>query len=158
MEEFEGRDVASTPFGFPGSLGGGIRNTGRNLTLTRVAMANNRAVGTGPELAAGGAVANVAGGRLSVSRSTFTGNAATAPTTAASGGAVMTDGGSATTVDRGTFADNQALGGDVAGGAIGSGGGALTSYGGSTLAVTSSGFDGNVVRDVAAVGNTVSGG
>ena len=42
--------------GGPVALGGGVLNNGANLTLDRVTMTNNQSVGTGANLAAGGAV------------------------------------------------------------------------------------------------------
>src|SRR5262249_42066774 len=102
-------DTLSSPLGFPVTLGGGILNRGGNLTLDRVTMTGNRAVGTRPELASGGAVANVLGGRLEVTRATFSNNVATAPG-ASDGGAIDTDQGSTAVIDHSTFLNNQAFG------------------------------------------------
>jgi hypothetical protein len=153
-------DTLPSPLGFPLTLGGGILNNGGNLTLDRVTMTNNQAVGAGTEAAEGGAVASVLGAHLSVTQSTFIGNVATAPVSG-NGGAIDNDGGSSAVIDHSAFTGNRAIGGVATtplGTPLGTGGGALTAYGGSTLIVTASTFDNNVTQDQAADGGGVSGG
>jgi uncharacterized protein (TIGR03118 family) len=106
-------------------------------------------------LAAGGAVANVGGGTLEVTQSTFTGNEAVA-TREVAGGAIANDAGSSLTVAHSTFIDNQAIGADAGDGDGGRsfGGGAISNRGGSQAAVSHSTFTGNVARG----GNGANGG
>src|SRR5262249_30702108 len=66
-------------------------------------------------LAAGGAVANVSGGILEVTDSTFTGNESFA-TREAAGGGIANDAGSSLTVEHSTFIGNQAIGADASAG------------------------------------------
>ena len=56
------------------ALGGGILNTGASLTLDDVIMVGNRASGIEGANAGGGGVANVLGGTLVVTQSSFQGN------------------------------------------------------------------------------------
>src|SRR5436309_361189 len=88
--------------------------TPRLTALEEPGATDDQAVGPGAVVAAGGAVANGLGGRLTVSESTFRNNVATSPAAAASGGAITNDGGSSAAVDHSTFSGNQAQGGDVA--------------------------------------------
>src|SRR5262249_48600649 len=134
--------------------GGGILNNAASLVLNRVTMTGNQAQGAGTEIAGGGAVANVMGGRLSVRGSSFSGNVASA-TPGAAGRALLSGAGARATIDASTFSANTEIGGMPV---LNSGGGALANYGGSTMTVTSSSFDANVAKDTAADGNTVAGG
>jgi hypothetical protein len=150
-------DTLQSPLGFPVTLGGGILNNAANLTLDRVTMMSNQAVGTGAEVAAGGAVANVFGAHLTVTRSAFMGNIASAAV-ASSGGAITNDGGSSALVDHSTFAGNQALVGTFGSTTADIGGGALADYGGSTMAVISCTLENNLTRDTLPAGNSHQGG
>src|SRR5262249_11777898 len=87
-------------------------------------------------LAAGGAVANVSGGTLEVTDSTFTGNVSLA-TREAAGGGIANDAGSSLTVAHTTFLGNQAIGADASAGDGGRafGGGAISNRGGSQATV-----------------------
>ncbi len=104
------------------------------------------AIDPSPGLAAGGAVANVAGGTLEVTHSTFTGNE-TIATREAAGGAIANDASSSLTVDYSTFTGNLAAGVD---GSAGNGGaafaGAIANRGGSQATVSHSNFVGNLAR------------
>src|SRR5205823_287413 len=124
------------------------------LTLDHVTMTGNQAIGAGTELAAGGAVANVLGARLTVGSSEFSNNLASA-TAGAAGGAIANDAGSRADIDGSAVTGNTEVGGMAV---FNSGGGALAAYGGSNLTVTSSTFDGNVAQDTAADGNGTAGG
>ena len=62
-----------------------------------------------------GAIANVAGGTLEVTHSTFTGNESVG-TREAAGGAIANDAGSSLTVAHSTFTANQAIGADASAG------------------------------------------
>jgi hypothetical protein len=122
----------------PVTLGGGILNTGSQLSLTEVVMRNNQVVGTGAELSVGGAIANVNGARLTVTDSIFIGNAAKGASFASSG-AIVNDAGSSCVIDQSKFTGNQVLG-------SGSSGGALGNYAGSDMKVSSTVFSNNLAR------------
>src|SRR5690606_11700591 len=81
----------------PVTLGGGILNHGSHVILSRVTLANNLAVGVN---AAGGAIANVFGGTLEVTHSTFADNESVGAREAAGGG-IANDTGSSLTVAHG---------------------------------------------------------
>jgi uncharacterized protein (TIGR03118 family) len=105
-------------------------------------------------IAAGGALANVSGGTLTVTHSTFTNNRATG-TVLASGGAIANDAGSYFTIAHSTFTGNQAIGVD---GSTGDGGGAFggafSNRGGSQATVSHSTFADNLAHG----GNGANGG
>src|SRR5205823_13661514 len=105
-----------------------------HVLLSDVTLRYDQAVGT---IAAGGGIANVFGASLVVSHSTFTDNRATGAT-AGDAGAVLNDGGSALVVDHSTFTRNQATTSLGAGAGIQgiSGGGAISSVGGSQATVS----------------------
>ena len=92
------------------ALGGGILNTGASLTLDDVIMVGNRASGIEGANAGGGGVANVLGGTLIVTQSSFQGNEVVAGAVASYGGAIFNDAGSTLTVERCSFIGNQATG------------------------------------------------
>jgi hypothetical protein len=148
-------DTLESPLGFPVTLGGGILSNGSNLTLDRVVMTGNQAVGTGAEVAAGGAVANIFGGSLTVTRSTFSGNSVSSPI-GSGGGAITSDGGSSATIDHSTFTGNQSF---SAGNSpvYGASAGAVTDYGGSTMTVTSSTFDRNLAQGTLGIAGSSGG-
>jgi uncharacterized protein (TIGR03118 family) len=113
------------------------------------------AIDPGLAIAAGGAVANVSGGTLEVTHSTFTGNEAVA-TRQVAGGGIANDAGSSLTVAHSTFIDNQAIGADASAGNGGRaiGGGAISNRDGSLATVSHSTFAGNLAHG----GNGGSGG
>jgi uncharacterized protein (TIGR03118 family) len=98
-------------------------------------------------VAAGGAVANVFGGTVEVTHSTFTGNESLA-TREVAGGGIANDAGSSLTVAHSTFIGNQAIGADASAGDGGRvfGGGAISNRGGSQATVSHSTFAGNLAR------------
>jgi hypothetical protein len=129
-------DAAPSVFGDV-EMGGGILNRGR-LTVDKVNMTGNQVVGTGPgEQSAGGAIANVFGGSLTVTRSTFTANIARGNLNTGSG-AILNDVGSNAVIEHSTFTGNLALGG-----LFGSFGGALGNYDNSDMQVSFSEFTNN---------------
>src|SRR5262245_37818493 len=142
-----GRATGTTvegPFG-PVTVGGGLLNTGARVTLSRVTMDNNQAVGP---IAQGGAIASFSGATLVVTDSTFTENRA-AGASFGSAGAIVSDGGSVLVLDHCTFTGNQAttsLGagaGFLQGNAVD---GAVKSAGGSQATVVHSTCEGNLAR------------
>lgn len=125
--------------------GGGILNTGGTLTLDRVVLSNNQAVGVGAPAGrgSGGAVANRQGAALVVSDSLFTQNLAlggNAGNGFGVGGAISNALASNLTVTRSSFLGNEARGGT--GGRSGFGGG-IDNNMGSTALVRQSTFAGN---------------
>src|SRR5262249_25422599 len=105
-------------------------------------------------IAAGGAVANVSGGTLEVTHSTFTGNQSVG-TRGAAGGGIANDAGSSLTVAHSTFSGNQASGVDAsAGDGGGAFAGAISNRGGSQATVSHSTFAGNLAQG----GNGANGG
>jgi uncharacterized protein (TIGR03118 family) len=112
------------------------------------------AIDPGLATAAGGAVANVSGGTLEVTHSTFTGNESVG-TREAAGGGIANDAGSSLTVADSTFTGNQAIGADgSAGNGGGAFGGAISNRGGSQAAVSHGTFAGNLAQG----GNGANGG
>ena len=137
--------AAVGPYG-PVALGGGILNTGAHVSLSRVTMADNHAVGTVaamPGIASGGAAANIAGGTLDVSHSTFADNQAEGNIRGA-GGAILNDN-SSLVLDHSTFSGNQAI--TIFGSAPGIQGNALSgavyNAGGSSAIVSHNTFEHN---------------
>jgi hypothetical protein len=154
--------VFDSPQG-PVTAGGGILNLGGQLTLAHVALNNNWADGQAPGfLALGGGVANLFGGSLAVTFSSFTGNRAVGDYHGA-GGAISNDAGSTLTVESSTFAANQAAAvvtGPTSGRLQGIGwGGAIVTNGGSQATVADSHFTENLARGAnARNGNLFRGG
>src|SRR4029078_10587001 len=105
--------------------GGGIWNAGGNLSITRVIVSENQALGAPGHLAQGGGVFNQGGG-LTVDHCTFSGNVAVgglrlgAPVTQGRGGGIDSDQAPPTTVSHSTSSDNRAIGGAAAPGVVGS--------------------------------------
>lgn len=151
--------------------GGGIRNVGSTLTLANDVLSNNVARG-GAESARGGAIADLHGGALMVTDSTFVGNRADGSehSRKTEGGAIFTSGAPfyapVVTLVRCAFIANQAIGGNglvvspqaagtpevglANGGAIHSG----AEDGASTLTVEDSTFVGN--QAIAGSGGSVA--
>jgi hypothetical protein len=141
----------------PVTVGGGILNDAARLTLSQMTFCGNRA--DGPDLphdnsdGAGGAIANVHGGQLTVSRSTFIGNIASA-LDGSGGGAIISDGGKSVlgpdaenytstkaVIDHCAFQGNQAIRSLWY-----SGGGALYDGTADEMVVSDCTFDGNVAQ------------
>lgn len=128
--------------------GGGILNTGSNLTLDRVVLTGNHAVAaTGNANGRGGAVANLSSATLTVTDCQFIENQARGGGPPGTGGplfvrcgAGILNANSFLTVSRSTFIGNLAIGGS--GGVRGQGGG-INSIQGSTATVTDCTFVGN---------------
>jgi hypothetical protein len=97
--------------------GGGILNTASTLTLDRVVLTDNLAVGTSAGNGRGGAVANVSGAALVVTDCLFIQNQALGGGQGFGGGIVNVA--SRLMVTRSTFVGNQALGGPGGGAARG---------------------------------------
>ena len=138
----------------PVTLGGALLNTGARVVLFHVTMDNNQAVGA---IAQGGAIANVFGGTLEVTDSTFTENRA-AGTMFGSAGAILNEGGGSVLVlDHSTFTGNQATASLGAGPLINHGnavGGAVKNSAGGQATVLHTTFEGNLARG----GNGADGG
>jgi hypothetical protein len=117
----------------PVTLGGGILNEGADLTLARVAVNNNQAVGA--NIGGGGGVANVFGASLTIEQSAFADNVAAGTSVDSPGGGIFSDAASALTVRQSTFTGNRALDG-----------GAISVWGGSSAAVSDSLFTDNLAR------------
>lgn len=92
-------------------------------------------------IAAGGAIANVAGGSLEVTSSKFSGNES-AGTREAAGGAIVNDGGSSLAIAKSTFSGNQSVGG-AGGTALG---GAVANSIGSTVTISGSALSHNLAQ------------
>jgi hypothetical protein len=131
--------------------GGGILNAGGDLTLSRVVLSNNQALGASGRLANGGGVFNQ-GGTLTVDHSTFSdnhvrGGDGVLGSSGFGGGisGVGTDAAHAavTTISYSTFTGNEALGGAGGGAAYG---GAIADRLFSHLYVTHSIFTGNLAQ------------
>src|SRR5262249_24753043 len=99
----KGDTVPDGAFG-PVTLGGGSLNQGGHLSLTQVVMKNNQVVGSGAELSAGGALANVFAATLTATQCTFLGNSAQGASTTG-GGAILNDVGSTAVIDHCAFKD-----------------------------------------------------
>jgi hypothetical protein len=129
------------------ALGGGIRNDGGHLSAVQVMFSDNHANGNGTSsaIAGGGAIANVYGGTLTITASTFTGNQSMSPTRSA-GGAILNDAGSSVTIVDSTFTGNVTTGRRDPGGFLGAAGGAVANLGTSTAMVSDSTFTGNRAR------------
>src|SRR5262245_6237233 len=138
----------------PITLGGALLNTGARVVLSHVTMANNQAVGA---IAEGGAIANVFGGSLVVTESSFTANRA-AGTMFGSAGAILNEGGGAVLVlDQSTFTGNQATTSLGAGAVINQGNavaGAVKNAAGGQATALHTTFEGNLARG----GNAADGG
>jgi hypothetical protein len=125
----DGMATGNTVVGPSGAvtMGGGILNSGGNLTVSQVTLSNNRVVGFN---GAGGAIASVLGATLSVEHGTFTGNRATGSNFGfggGTGGGIFSDAGSTLIVAHSTFTGNQGIGSDGSAGRGGVGrGGAIT--------------------------------
>jgi uncharacterized protein (TIGR03118 family) len=105
-------------------------------------------------IAAGGAVANVSGGILDVTDSTFTSNASVG-TREAAGGGITNDAGSSLTVEHSTFIGNEATVVDaIFGNGGGTFGGAIANRGGSQATVLHDTFASNLAQG----GNGANGG
>jgi hypothetical protein len=117
----------------PATLGGGILNDQAHLTLSRVTLTNNQAVGE--LVGGGGGVANIFGATLTVESSTFADNRAAGASNNSPGGGILSDGSSALTVRHSAFTGNQAIDG-----------GAIAVYGGSGATVSYSTFADNRAR------------
>jgi hypothetical protein len=135
--------------GAPGD-GGGILNTGSTLSLDRVVLSNNQAVGVPGGQARGGAIANLAGARLTVTDCGFTQNQAVGGTGGGGLGGAIENNASRLIVSRCWFLDNQARGRDEGrnglGGAIDNGMAAAATVSQSTfLGNRAVGGDGGVV-------------
>jgi hypothetical protein len=126
------------------ALGGGILNTGGQLSLSHVTVRNNLVLGQGNlvAIAGGGGIANVYGATLTVAACTFTGNQSFAPREAA-GGAILNDAGSTLRVFDSSFTGNAASGAIDPRKAQGSLGGAVANLGDSTAEISSSWFEDN---------------
>jgi len=127
----------------PVTLGGGILNTGADLTLSSVILVDNRASAASGVSAAGGGVANVFHATLTVKGSRFEGNKALTGTGQTYGGAIFNDAGSILTVQDCTFTGNQATGGLTH---VGSRGGAIANAGHSQASVMDSDFRNNLAQ------------
>ena len=127
----------------PVTLGGGILNTGADLTLSSVVLVDNQAGASDGANAAGGGVANVFNATLTVKDSRFEGNKALAGTGQSYGGAIFNDAGSTLTVQDCTFTGNQATGGLTH---VGSRGGAIANAGHSQASVMDSVFRNNLAQ------------
>src|SRR5262245_34267247 len=106
--------------------GGGIWNAGGILTLSRVVVSDNQALGAPGATANGGGIFNE-GGTLIVSQSTFTCNVVVGGrrldvNSPGRGGGIANDVGATLTVSDSTFSDNQAIGGVGEPGVAGSAG------------------------------------
>src|SRR5262245_8201733 len=122
--------------------GGGIWNAGGSLSLTRVVVSQNQALGGADSRAQGGGVLNL-GGTLTVTHSTFTDNLVQGGFRG-QGGGITCDLDATTTVSDSTFSNNRAIGGAAAGATAGNGGGGgLWNGGGSALLVSHSTFTHN---------------
>ncbi len=131
----DGRASGTTATGPLGdsTLGGGILDEGAALTLSRVTVTGNQAVGS--VIGAGGGVASISGAALTVLNSTFTGNRAGGTAVDSPGGGILSDGASTLVVQGSTFSGNRAIDG-----------GAVAVLGGSQATISSSTFSGNLAR------------
>ena len=118
--------------------GGGILNTGNTLTLDRVVLSNNLAVGTSAGNGRGGAIANVSGAALVVTDCLFIQNQALGGGQGFGGGIVNVA--SRLTVSRSAFVGNQAMGGPGGGAARG---GAIDTSNALDVRISDSTFVGN---------------
>src|SRR5688572_26312658 len=133
------------------TLGGGILNSGGNLIVSHVTLADNQVVGLN---GGGGAIANVFGATLTVNHSTFTPNQATGSASGGAGGGaggagggILNDAGSTLTIAHSTFTGNEATGADgSAGNGGGAVGGAISNRGGSQATVVHGAFAGNLAQ------------
>src|SRR5262249_45947831 len=127
--------------------GGAIRNAGGNLTLTRVALSDNQAIGLAGAETWGGAIYN-SRGNLTLSQIVLTRNQAFGtPGQIARGGAVFNEGG-AVTVDRCPSTHTMVVGGlrltvAAVGGPAGQGGAIANRLTGATLMISRSTFSDN---------------
>src|SRR5262245_28485053 len=115
--------LASAPAG--NAFGGGLLNEGASVSLSKVVLSSNQAVGAG---AGGGAVANLAGAHFTADQTDFLNNTARGDGVhIVFGGAVFDDQGSIANIAQSTFSSNLATGGNANGGALAQvGGGQLT--------------------------------
>src|SRR5262245_30676321 len=121
--------LASAPGG--NAFGGGLLNEGATVSLSRVVMSNNKAIGAE---ASGGAVANLAGAHFSSDQTDYIGNTAQGDAVhLLFGGAVFDDQSSSADIQHATFSGNSVVGGSANGGAIGQVGGGQLSVGYSTF-------------------------
>jgi hypothetical protein len=142
----DGMATGTTVVGPSGSvtMGGGILNSGGNLTVSQVTLSNNRVVGFN---GAGGAIASVLGATLSVEHGTFTGNRATGSNFGfggGTGGGIFSDAGSTLIVAHSTFTGNQGIGSDGSAGRGGVGRGGAIDNRGSRATVSYSVFADNL--------------
>lgn len=149
----DGKTSATVPgdSGRTVAVGGGILNTGADLTISNVTFVDNQAVALAGSSAAGGAIANIYGATLTVRNCTMADNQSIGPFAGISesrGGAIYNDVDSILVVRDSTFTGNQAVGGSTGPAAHqgGSLGGAIENAGGSTALVTSSTFEDNLAR------------
>lgn len=124
------------------ALGGGILNTGGNLTISQTTFSNNQARGDDNALAGGGAIANVFDATLTITESTFNANSSTS-SSRADGGAILSDVGSALVIQASTFTSNHAI---APGELFGGDGGAIANVGTSTATISQSTFTNNEAR------------
>src|SRR5262245_41836428 len=130
--------------------GGGIWNAGGNLTLIRVVVSDNQALGAPGSGAQGGGVFNQ-GGTVTVTLSTVGDNVVVgglrlnATPTPGQGGGIANDVGATLIVAQSTFSDNRAIGGAGAPGVAGSNGNGAGIWNGgdSSLTVSHSTISGN---------------
>src|SRR5262245_36515809 len=124
--------LASAPSG--NAFGGGLLNEGASVSLSKVVLSSNQAVGAA---AGGGAVANLAGAHFTADHTDFLGNTARGDDAHNwFGGAVYDDQGSIADISHSSFSGNLAVGGDANGGAI-------AQVGGGQLTIDQCSFDGN---------------
>ena len=138
-----GRIIASS------ADGGGILNAGAVLSLDHVVMSDNTAMNISASVsqARGGAVANVAGGTLTITNSLFTGNRVVgAPFSGIVSGGAVFNASSRMTISHSTFEGNRGLGGEGGGQVQG---GAILSTANSIATITDSTF----LENVAIAGN-----